>query len=72
MQFASTDTGLSNANLTHETDELLVLLEPGPIDPITLVISLATDLHKLASPADTQGLGLRNDLPGRFFTIDTP
>jgi hypothetical protein len=26
----------------------------------------------LASPADTQGLGLRNDLPGRFFTTDTP
>ncbi|VVM99439.1 hypothetical protein PS645_03211 [Pseudomonas fluorescens] len=72
VQLAGTDAGLSNANLAHEIDELLVLLEPGPVDPITLVISLATDPHKLASPADTQGLGLRNDLPGRFFRMDTP
>jgi hypothetical protein len=48
------------------------LLKSSPIDPITLVIGLATDTHKLASPANTQGLGLRNDLPGRFFTMDTP
>ena len=72
VQLAGANAGLAHTNFLHKLDELLILIEAGPIDPIAFVKGLATDPHKLASPADTQGLGLRNDLPGRFFTMDTP
>jgi len=41
---------------------------------VALVVSLTADGEKLASPDDSQPLDLflRDDLPGRFFTIETP
>lgn len=56
----------------HIRYELLILVGSSPVDPIAFVISLTAYSHKLSSPADTQGVGFRNDLPGRFFTTDTP
>ena len=42
--------------------------------PIALVIRLAGNAHEQASPGDAQALDLplREDLPGRFFTMETP
>lgn len=72
MQLPSADAGLAGTDLLYKCYELLVLVGPSPVDPVAFVIGLTANPHKLASPADTQGLGLRNDLPGRFFTTDTP
>ncbi len=72
VQFAGANAGLAHSDCLHKLDEFLILLDASPTDAITFVKGLATDPHKLASPADTQGLGLRNDLPGRFFTTETP
>ena len=43
-------------------------------NPIALVVSLTTYPQKQASPDDGQPLDLplREDLPGRFFTMETP
>ncbi|CAI8881625.1 AraC family transcriptional regulator [Pseudomonas serboccidentalis] len=72
MQLASADARLASTDLLYKRYDLLILVGPSPVDPVAFVIGLTAYSHKLASPADTQGLGLRNDLPGRFFTTDTP
>lgn len=43
-------------------------------NPIALVVSLTAYPQKQASPDDGQPLDLplREDLPGRFFTMETP
>jgi hypothetical protein len=43
-------------------------------NPVSLVIRLSGNAQKLASPANTQALDLPlgEDLPDRFFTIETP
>lgn len=63
--------------LPHSLDVLSHLLALSTVlivSAIALVIGLTTDAQKLASPEDAQSfdLALREDLPGRFFTIDTP
>ncbi len=74
MQLAGTDPRLSQPHLTHEAHHLLPLCMALVGDPIALVVSLTAYPQKQASPDDGQPLDLplREDLPGRFFTMETP
>ena len=62
VQFASSQARLAHRHVPHK------LCDPLIRRPIALVIRLATDAYELASPAKDQRL----DLPGRYFTIETP
>ncbi len=74
MQLASAHPRLSQSNLTHEAHHLQPLCMALVSDPIALVVSLPAYPQKQASPDDGQllDLPLREDLPGRFFTMETP
>ncbi len=74
MQLAGADPRLSQSNLTHKTHHLQSQCMALVGDPIALVVSLPAYPQKQASPDDGQPLDLplREDLPGRFFTMETP
>ncbi len=74
MQLAGADPRLSQLNLTHEAHHLQALCMALVGDPIALVVSLPAYPQKQASPDNGQPLDLplREDLPGRFFTMETP
>ncbi|GLZ89378.1 hypothetical protein Pres01_54290 [Metapseudomonas resinovorans] len=74
MQLPGAQARLAHPQLPHELGDLPILMATAIRRPIALVIGLATDAHELASPAHAQPLDLplREDLPGRFFTMETP
>lgn len=74
MQLARSQTGLPQPYLTHDLGNQRILLGTPVRRAVALVIGLATQAHELASPANAQrwDLPLREDLPGRFFTTNTP
>ena len=74
MQLAGADPWLSQPYLTHEAHHLQPLCMAQVGDSIALVVSLPAYPQKQASPDDGQPLDLplREDLPGRFFTMETP
>ena len=74
MQLSRTDPRLAKPYQLDMTRDQLTLRSASIRRTVVLVVSLATDRKKLASPDDGQplGLSLRDDLPGRFFTIETP
>ena len=74
MQLARSQSGLASTLFQNEVHDLLVLTDSRIKSAITLVIRLARNTHKQASPGNAQvlDLPLREDLPGRFFTMETP
>ncbi len=74
MQLARANTRLTKPHALDVAGHLLALQAMLIGRTVTLVVSLAADRQKLASPDDAQSLDLlfREDLPGRFFTIETP
>lgn len=74
MQLARTDTRLAQPYTLDVAGYLFALHATLIGGAVALVVSLSADRQKLASPDDTQSfdLSLREDLPGRFFTIETP
>lgn len=74
MQLASAHPRLSQSNLTHKAHHLQSLCMAQVGDSIVLVVSLPAYPQKQASPDNGQPLDLplREDLPGRFFTMETP
>ena len=74
MQLAGAHPWLSQPYLTHVTYHLQPLCMAQVCNPIALVVSLTAYPQKQASPDDGQPLDLplREDLPGRFFTMETP
>ena len=74
MQFACAQTWLAHPHLPHELGDLAILMATAIRHPVALVIGLTAYAHELASPANAQSLDLplREDLPGRFFTMETP
>ncbi len=74
MQLAGAHPRLSQSNLTHKARHLQALCMALVGDPIALVVSLPAYPQKQASPDNGQPLDLplREDLPGRFFTMETP
>ena len=74
MQLAGAHPRLSQPNLAHEAHYRQPLCMTQVCNPIALVVSLTAYSQKQASPDDGQPLDLplREDLPGRFFTMETP
>lgn len=72
MQLTRADPRLAQPYETDEVRDLFTLPMAQISNTVALVVSLTADGEKLASPYDGQPLGLREDLPGRFFTIETP
>lgn len=74
VKLAGAQPWLATTLFQNEVHHLLVLADLGIKRAITLVIRLARNAHEQASRADTQVLDvpLREDLPGRFFTTETP
>lgn len=74
MQLACANPRLAQPYALNITSDLLALPKALISNTVALVVSLAADGEKLASPDDSQPLDLflREDLPGRFFTIETP
>lgn len=74
MQLACTDPRLAQPYALDVLRNLLTLPMTLISNTVALVVSLAANRQKLASPDDAQpsDLFLREDLPGRFFTIETP
>lgn len=74
MQFARTYTRLTQPHMLDVPSHLFALRTTLVGGAVALVVGLAADTQKLASPDDAQSFDftLREDLPGRFFTIDTP
>ncbi|MNG06070.1 hypothetical protein D3C84_892920 [compost metagenome] len=74
MQFPCAQPWLAHSHVPHELRNLPILLAAAIRRTVALVIGLATHAHELASPANAQPLDLplREDLPGRFFTMETP
>jgi hypothetical protein len=74
MQFTRADPRLAQPYETDVLRDLFTLPMAQISNTVAFVVSLATDGEKLASPDDGQPLDLflREDLPGRFFTIETP
>ena len=74
MQLAGPHPRLPKPHPLHIAHHLQPLRMALVGDPIALVVSLAADPQKQASPDDGQpfDLPLREDLPGRFFTMETP
>lgn len=74
MQLAGPHPWLSQPNFAHEAHYLQPLCMTQVCNPIALVVSLTAYSQKQASPDDGQPLDLplREDLPGRFFTMETP
>lgn len=74
MQLARAYPWLALPHSLDVVSHLLALRATLIVSSVALVVSLTTDAQKLASPDDAQpfDLALRENLPGRFFTIDTP
>ncbi len=74
MQLARADPRLAQPYEPDMLCDLFTLSMTLVGNTVALVVSLAADGKKLASPNDSQPLDLllREDLPGRFFTIETP
>lgn len=74
MQLASAHSRQARPDLANVPCNSFRLIRPAVNRSVALVIGLTTDSHELASPTDSQlfDLYLREDLPGRFFVIDTP
>jgi hypothetical protein len=74
MQLARAYTRLAQPHTLYVVSHLFTLRATLIGNAVALVVGLAADTQKLASPDDAQpfDLSLREDLPGRFFTIDTP
>lgn len=74
MQLARTNARLAQPHTLDVAGHLFALHATLIGGAVALVVSLSADRQKLASPDDTQSfdLSLREDLPGRFFTIETP
>lgn len=74
MQLTRAYPGLAATLFKNKVHDLLILTNPRVKSSITLVIRLARNAHEHASPGDAQALDLplREDLPGRFFTTETP
>lgn len=74
MQLTRADPRLAQPYEADILRDLFTLSMAQISSTVTLVVSLAADGEKLASPDDGQPLDLflREDLPGRFFTIETP
>ncbi len=74
MQFARTNSGLAQADVIH-SGQNLVLMCCAPFFTLRgLIPRLTTYPKETTGPADVQTgyAGLREDLPGRFFTSETP
>jgi hypothetical protein len=73
MQLARAYMRLTQSHTLDVVSHLLAL-QTTLIRGAIVLVSLAADGQKLASPDDGQpfDLSLREDLPGRFFTIETP
>jgi hypothetical protein len=74
MQLARADPRLAQPYALDVLRDLFTLPMTLISNTVALVVSLAANGQKLASPDDGQPLDLflREDLPGRFFTIETP
>lgn len=74
VQLARSQLGLATPLFQDEVHHLLVLADSRVKSAITLVIRLARNTHEQASPGNAQvlDLPLREDLPGGFFTTETP
>ena len=74
MQLACADARLAQPHALDIARHLITLRATLISGAVALVVSLSADRQKLASPDDSQSsdLFLREDLPGRFFTIETP
>lgn len=74
MQLTCTDPRLAQSYETDVLRDLFTLSMALVSNTVALVVSLAADGEKLASPDNGQPLDLllREDLPDRFFTIETP
>src|SRR5690606_4617774 len=74
MQLTCAYARLTQPQTLDVTRHLLALQTTLIRGTVAFVVSLAADGQKLASPDDAQpvDLSLREDLPGRFFTIETP
>jgi hypothetical protein len=74
VQLAGTYPGLASPHITNKFQHLLILDPTRSLGLASLVIRLSADAQIQASPTDAQAgyLLLREDLPDRFFTRDTP
>jgi hypothetical protein len=74
VQLARPQSRLAAALFQNKIQHVLIVLVSGFDRPNSLVVSLARNPDEQASPGDTQAfdLPLREDLPGRFFTMETP
>lgn len=74
MQLASAQSRHLKTCFQDKTQYFLGMADLRVISPVSLVIRLPGNAQKLASPANTQALDLPlgEDLPDRFFTMETP
>lgn len=74
MQLACANSWLTQPHMLDVPGDLLILLLTLIRYTVALVVGLTSDPKKLASPDDGQcfDLTLREDLPGCFFTMETP
>ena len=74
MQLTRADPRLAQPYKADILRDLITLSMALVSNTVVLVVSLAANAKKLASPDNGQPLDLllREDLPGRFFTIETP
>jgi len=74
VQLARSQPGLATALFQDKIQNVLIVFGACLVCPNTFVISLARNPYEQASPGNTQAfdLPLREDLPDRFFTMETP
>jgi len=74
VQLACTQTRLAHPDLLNKLNHPIRLALFAISSSIALVVSLSADPQKLTSPGNAQScdLTLREDLPDRFFTTETP
>lgn len=74
VQLSRTQAGLAHPDLLNKLNDTIRLARLAISNSITFVVSLSADTQKLTSPGNAQScdLALREDLPDRFFTTETP
>ncbi|MBK4991802.1 DUF490 domain-containing protein [Pseudomonas sp. S36] len=74
VQLSRSQAGLAHPDLLNKLNNTIRLARFAISNSVALVVSLPTDTQKLTSPSNAQScdLALREDLPDRFFTTDTP
>jgi hypothetical protein len=74
MQLASAQPGHLKTCFQDKTQHFLSMTGLRVISPVSFVVRLPGYAQKLASPLNAQALDLPlgEDLPDRFFTIETP